>query len=92
MSEMIEFSIYGTQDNFCDDFQEINEQLAPYNARFVMPSGLGAGIPIDSIIHIFLPFVTEASKLLCLTVVMTFLKCGYQNYMPNLLNTQKKRI
>lgn len=62
MSEMIEFSIYGTQDNFCDDFQEINEQLAPYNARFVMPSGLGAGIPIDSIIHIFLPFVTEAFK------------------------------
>ena len=52
MSEMIEFSIYGTQDNFSDDFQEINEQLAPYNARFVMPSGLGAGIPIDSIIMI----------------------------------------
>ena len=27
-----------------------------------MPSGFGAGIPIDSIIHIFLPFVTEAFK------------------------------
>ena len=65
MSEMIEFSIYGTQDNFCDDFQEINEQLAPYNARFVMLSGLGVEYLLIPLFIFFLPFVTEAFKTLC---------------------------
>lgn len=53
MNEIIEFSMYSTQENFTEDFIEMNKQLAPYNARFVTPSELGSGEPIDSMLRFF---------------------------------------